>query len=70
MHKNALVIRKPPGAMASKQHGHSKVAWKDTHLARAGEHEGLSVSLGEGMWLRATQEQEAHVWGPWKRKDR
>ena len=46
MHNNALVIRKPPDAMASKQHGHSKVAWTDARLARAGEHEGLSGSFG------------------------
>lgn len=70
MHNNALVIRKPPDAMASKQHGHSKAAWTSTHSARAGEHEGLSESLVGKVWLRAMQEQEIHVWMPWKRKDR
>ena len=70
MHDNALVIRKPPDAMASKQHGHSKAAWTETHLALAGEHESPSGSLGGKAWLRATQEQEVHVWKPWKRKDR
>ena len=70
MHNNAPVVRKPPDAMASKQHGHSKAAWTVALLARAGEHEGLSGILGGMVWLRATQEQETHVWKPWKRGDR
>ena len=66
-HNNALVLRKPPDAMAQEQHGHSKVAWTDTDLARAGEHEDLSGSFGGEVWLRATQEQKSHVWKPLKR---
>ena len=53
--------------MAQEQHGHSKVAWTDTDLARAGEHEDLSGSFGGEVWLRATQEQKSHVWKPLKR---
>jgi len=55
--------------MAQGEHGHSKVAWTETYLARAGEHEGLSGSLGGKVWLRAMQEQETHVWKPLKREE-
>jgi len=58
MHNDVPVVRKPPDTMARNQHGHSKAAWTGAGLARAGEHESLSGSLGEGMWLRATQEQD------------
>ena len=58
MYNNVPVVRNPPDAMARNQHGHSKTAWTDAHLARACEHESLLGSLGEGMWHRVTQEQD------------
>jgi hypothetical protein len=39
--------------MAQKQDGHSRETWKGTDLPRTGEHDGLSASLGEEVWLRA-----------------
>jgi hypothetical protein len=70
-HNNAPVVDEPPDATAQKQRGHPCVAWTDTDLARVGEHEDLSGSLGVDVWLRAdagTRECHGHVWKPSKRE--